>query len=60
MGAASGFILFIFFHFFAFEMEKFHFSPEKRVRTAKLSIPSYSAGKIRRNIFFGNVGNFFS
>ena len=45
MGAASDFNLIIFLNFFAFKTEKFHFSPKKRARTAKLRVPIDSVGK---------------
>ena len=39
----SNFLISLFFNFFAFKTEKFHFSPEKRARTARLSVPIDSA-----------------
>ena len=45
MGVASGLNLLHFFNFLAFKTEKFHFTPENRARTAKLSVPIDSAGK---------------
>ena len=40
--------------YFAYKTEKFHFSPKKRARTAKVSKPIHSAGKnVRRNMLFG-------
>ena len=39
MGTSIDFIPINFSNNFAFKMEKFHLSPEKRARTAKLSVP---------------------
>ena len=59
MGTSIGLNLLNFFNFFAFKTEKVHFTDENRARTAKLSVPINSAGKIHRNVYFGYVGKFF-